>query len=219
MRALGYVCVDDEGDLAALGAAIRSWCSAHGVALSTVVHDADADADARERRAALAWALGQIDAGQAGVLVVARLRDLAGEVGDLVPLLRWFVAPERALVALDVGLDTSRDDGRVAADAIADLVVRADTPPGAGASDRRGERRGSARGRAAVADLPELSSRIAAMRAQGMTLQAIADSLNESGVPTVRGGRLWRPSSVQRATGYLRPSAVRGIELPKRAVR
>ncbi len=52
-----------------------------------------------------------------------------------------------------------------------------------------------------------------------MTQQAIADTLNEEGVPTVRGGRLWRPSSVQRATGYLRPSAGRGIELPKSAVR
>ena len=54
------------------------------------------------------------------------------------------------------------------------------------------------------------------MREQGMTLQAIADVLNEEGVPTLRGGAMWRPSSVQRATGYRRPSAgARGIELPK----
>jgi len=32
----------------------------------------------------------------------------------------------------------------------------------------------------------------------------------------LRGGALWRPSSVQRATGYRRPSAgARGIELPQ----
>jgi len=61
-----------------------------------------------------------------------------------------------------------------------------------------------------------LQERIAAMREQGMTLQAIADVLNEEGVPTLRGGAMWRPSSVQRATGYRRPSAGgRGIELPK----
>ena len=35
-------------------------------------------------------------------------------------------------------------------------------------------------------------------------LQAIADVLNEEGVPTVRGGLHWRPSSVQRAAGYRR---------------
>ena len=55
------------------------------------------------------------------------------------------------------------------------------------------------------------------MRERGMTLQAIADELNAAGVPTVRGGRLSRPSSVQRTAGYRRPSAAgRGIELPKR---
>ena len=43
------------------------------------------------------------------------------------------------------------------------------------------------------------------MRASGMTLQAIADTLNSEGVPTLRGGSEWRPSSVQAATGYKRP--------------
>jgi hypothetical protein len=42
------------------------------------------------------------------------------------------------------------------------------------------------------------------MRAQGMTLQAIADRLNDEGVPTVRGGAKWRHSSVQAAAGYRR---------------
>ena len=60
-------------------------------------------------------------------------------------------------------------------------------------------------GRRAVADDPELRGRIARMRAQGMTLQAIADRLNEEGVPTLRGGQKWRPSSVQAAVGYRRP--------------
>ena len=44
------------------------------------------------------------------------------------------------------------------------------------------------------------------MRAEGMTLQAIADTLNAEGVPTLRGGAEWRPSSVQAAAGYKRPS-------------
>jgi hypothetical protein len=38
-----------------------------------------------------------------------------------------------------------------------------------------------------------------------MTLQAIADTLNREGVPTLRGGAEWRPSSVQAAAGYKRP--------------
>jgi phage tail tape-measure protein len=61
-------------------------------------------------------------------------------------------------------------------------------------------------GRPAVSDRPSLERRIFEMRAQGMTLQAIADTLNDEGVPTVRGGAEWRPSSVQAAAGYKRPS-------------
>ena len=209
MRSLGYVFASDGGDLPARTESIRDWCAEQGAVLATVVHDAD------QHRPSLAWALEQIDAGRASLLVVTRLRDLCGDVRDLAPLLRWFLGGSRALVALDVGLDTSSDAGRSAADAIADLVMRVDEPdltsrrPGLGGA-------AAARGRAAVADLPALSERIAAMRAAGMTLQAIADVLNEDGVPTVRGGRLWRPSSVQRAAGYRRPSAPeRGIELPK----
>ena len=48
-----------------------------------------------------------------------------------------------------------------------------------------------------------------------MTLQAIADVLNAEGVPTLRGGAMWRPSSVQRATGYRRPASASGIPLPR----
>ena len=49
-----------------------------------------------------------------------------------------------------------------------------------------------------------------------MSLQAISDILNAEGVPTLRGGTHWRPSSVQAATGYKRPSAkpAGGRELP-----
>jgi hypothetical protein len=47
--------------------------------------------------------------------------------------------------------------------------------------------------------------RIAGMRAANMTLRAIADQLNAEGVPTLRGGKRWRPSSIQAALGYRRP--------------
>ncbi len=62
------------------------------------------------------------------------------------------------------------------------------------------------RGGGSVKDQPALQQRIAAMRESGMTLQAIADTLNGEGIPTVRGGARWRPSSVQTAAGYKRPA-------------
>jgi hypothetical protein len=58
--------------------------------------------------------------------------------------------------------------------------------------------------------------RIATMRAQGMTLQAIADQLNAENVPTLRGGMKWRPSSIQAASGYRRPGPREHLPRPKR---
>jgi hypothetical protein len=43
------------------------------------------------------------------------------------------------------------------------------------------------------------------MRSANMTLQQIADQFNAESIPTLRGGREWRPSSIQTALGYRRP--------------
>jgi len=43
------------------------------------------------------------------------------------------------------------------------------------------------------------------LRDRGLSLEAIAATLNSEGVPTPRGGARWRPSSVQSALGYRRP--------------
>jgi DNA invertase Pin-like site-specific DNA recombinase len=110
-------------------------------------------------------------------------------------------------VAVSPGLDTGEQQGRLAASALINVStwererLSERTRKGLAAA-LSAERR---RGRSGVADNPKLSERIARMRADGMTLQAIADRLNEDGVPTIRGGALWRPSSVQAAVGYRRP--------------
>jgi hypothetical protein len=52
---------------------------------------------------------------------------------------------------------------------------------------------------------PELAEYIAEMRRNGLSLHAIADALNDEGIPTPRGGARWRASSVQTALGYQRP--------------
>jgi DNA invertase Pin-like site-specific DNA recombinase len=217
-RAIGYVCVPSasDGQLGDHSAAIERACQDRGLALASIV--LDVDGAGVDHRPALAWALEQLAAQNAEVLVVSRLRDLSSNVANLAPLLRWFDSERRTLIALDLELDTSTEAGRLAAVAIVGV--------GGWEHERISERtrrgleaarsRGGPQGRTAVADVPELQERIARMREEGMTLQAIADTLNAEGVPTLRGGAMWRPSSVQRATGYRRPSAGgRGIELPK----
>lgn len=54
------------------------------------------------------------------------------------------------------------------------------------------------RPRGSTALPPDVLDRIGKARAEGATLQAIADGLNADGVPTARGGR-WQTSSVQSA--------------------
>jgi DNA invertase Pin-like site-specific DNA recombinase len=220
-RALGYICVPQPVDdtLEEPTRSIAACCEGRGLELQRIVHDA-VDANGGHARPALVWALERIAMGEAAVLVVPRLRDLSSNVANLPPLLLWFNDPRRTLIAIDMGIDTSTEAGQVAASALAGVGgwehqrLSGDTRRGLEATLSRG----GTNGRAAVADVPELQDRIAAMREQGMTLQAIADRLNEEDVPTLRGGSMWRPSSVQRATGYRRPSANnRGIELPRSA--
>jgi DNA invertase Pin-like site-specific DNA recombinase len=121
------------------------------------------------------------------------------------------------MIALDFDLDTSTAAGELAADALIQIGdwertrIADRTRPGLTAMQT-----GGANHHTSVRDDPELNARISAMRAQGMSLQAISDILNAEGVPTLRGGTHWRPSSVQGATGYKRPSAkpTGGLDLP-----
>jgi DNA invertase Pin-like site-specific DNA recombinase len=74
--------------------------------------------------------------------------------------------------------------------------------------------RGKPTGRPAVEDIPALAARIREMR-KTMTLQGIADRLNDEGVPTIRGGSQWRRNSVATACGYKRrPPRRKAPDLP-----
>ena len=50
--------------------------------------------------------------------------------------------------------------------------------------------------------LPDpIRKRIARMRKRGLTLRAIADALNDEGVPTAQGGAKWYASTVRKVLG------------------
>jgi len=188
--------------------AIEAACERSEWELLEVVTDRENGVSSLERPG-LARALEQIAAGQARGLVVSDLRRLSRSIIDLGALVEWFSDAHAALVALDLGIDTSTPAGR---DLAATLVKLS------GWERERIARRnrsgltavgtaGKPTGRPSVADRPALLERINAMRAANMTLQGIADQLNAEGVPTLRGGAMWRPSSVQAALGYKRPGS------------
>jgi DNA invertase Pin-like site-specific DNA recombinase len=205
---IGYVSVSED---ASTDKPERSWtaieakCDRSGWNLLEIVHDRE-NRRIRERPG-LRYALERIVDRDADGLVVSDLHRLSHSIVDLGALLAWFRDAHATLVALDVGIDTSTPEGHhVAATLIAlgnyehERIV---TRTRIGLAEVRAKR--STRGRPAVSDRPELMERIAAMRADNMTLQAIADQLNAEGVPTLRGGAKWRPSSIQATLGYRRP--------------
>jgi DNA invertase Pin-like site-specific DNA recombinase len=221
-RALGYlsVCAGANGtaqaELTRQAETIRCACEAHGLELVAVVRDLETPPRAGAERPGLRHVLEQITAGEASCLVVEGLDRLGTSAAAVGALAGWFDGDGRRLVAADLGLDTETQTGKVALRALA-AAEQLETRKLAERT-RRGlaaaRANGGPAGRPSVADRPGLRERIAQMRADGKTLQAIADDLNAQGVPTLRGGAHWRPSSVQAATGYKRPRRVRSVEDP-----
>jgi DNA invertase Pin-like site-specific DNA recombinase len=205
---IGYVTmpagpVDDDGGAAA---AIENACARSAWKVVEIVQEQDEGPALG--RPGLRFALERISEGHAQGLIVSDLEGLSRSIVDLGTLLAWFRDADAALVALDLDLDTSTPEGQHVAATLIALSARDHQRIAAGT--RRGLAKGRAGGRAngrpAVSHRPELVERIAAMRAANMTLSAIAEQLNAEGVPTLRGGKKWRPSSIQAALGYQRPA-------------
>jgi DNA invertase Pin-like site-specific DNA recombinase len=215
-RAIGYASAGGSRDHAALDMrrqreVIEARCARPDLDLVELVGDREAREGKALDRPGLSHVLQRIAAGEASCLVVTGLDHLSRSVAELGRLIDWLDRMEVRLVALDLDLDTSTPHGRTAARALASVGAwereRLSERTRAGLAAARAKRHkptGAAAQRTA-----ELHRRIAAMRADGMTLQAIADVLNREGVPTMRGGAKWRPSSVQSAAGYKRPKRTR----------
>jgi hypothetical protein len=133
----------------------------------------------------------RIASGQQDRVEVGRLRDVAGSLRQLVALLDWLDEAGADLVARDVELDTRTPEGRRTVALLREIAGWEPDRP---------------RGRPGLAShAPETARRIAELRDQGLSLNAIAAALNDEEIPTPRGGAEWRASSVQAALGYRRP--------------
>jgi DNA invertase Pin-like site-specific DNA recombinase len=169
-------------------------------------------------RPALMRALAKIAAGEADGLVVAKLDRLTRSVIDFAMLLEWFTTAKAQLVALDFDLDTSTPGGRLVAHIMSATAEweRSTIAQRTREALAAARARGKPIGPPAVGDRPALAIRIRGMRENGLTLQGICDALNTEGVPTARGGSMWRPSAVQSVLGHKRrPARKRIANLPE----
>jgi DNA invertase Pin-like site-specific DNA recombinase len=150
------------------------------------------------RRPGLGSALERLDAGDAQVLIALRLDRLSRSVADFAALLARARRRSWRLVLLDPVLDTEDAAGKFTAHVLAaaaeyerDLIAARTRE---GMAQRRLE--GVQLGRPRV--VPDrVIARNVHERASGDTLRRIAEGLTTDGVPTARGGRSWRTSSVQ----------------------
>lgn len=219
MKVIGYVrkSIAENGtghSLDAQAAAIRAEVVRRGWTLVKLIPD-DGYSGRDTHRPGLTEALERVAAGDADGVVAAKLDRISRSVVDFGTLLDWFRDADATLVALDVGVDTSTPAGRLVANVMASVAeweretIAARTRDGLKVAASKGRR-------PAPAVVGELRDRIRAMREANATYQAIADTLNAEGVPTLRGASIWRVSSVQSAAGYRRPAKRRRpAELPQ----
>ena len=136
-----------------------------------------------------------------GVLVASRLDRVSRDVIDFATLLRRAERERWHVLVMDMPVDTSSPAGRFAAVTMANAaqlerdLIAARTRDALAAMKRRGVRLGPTH---RYTPKPILR-RVVRERHAGKTWQAIADGLNRDRVSTVRGGAMWRVSTVQRA--------------------
>ncbi|MGW4139372.1 recombinase family protein [Streptomyces mirabilis] len=181
------------------GWTVVQWCIDEGVSASK----------APEERPELARALEALAAGGAAVLLCHRVDRLARKTADLLRLRDRSEGEGWALASSDGSVDLTTPHGRTmftVQGAFAELerdLIRARTREGMAAKRAAGVRLGR------PSALPhEVLQRILAAREEGLSWRAIADRLNEDGVPTAQGGAKWWPSTTRKAANGQDAAAV-----------
>ena len=165
--------------------------------------DAGISGKSMDGRDALGDALAFVEAQRGSVLVVAKLDRLTRSLRDFAELLERSRRRGWALVALDLGVDTSTPSGEMLASVVASMaqyerrLIGVRTRDAMAAKKRQGVRFGRSR------RVPEPVRRaILSLRRAGNSHEAIARRLNEKGVATSYGGRRWYRSTVAVVLRY-----------------
>lgn len=214
MRVIGYIRVstDEQAQsgvsLEAQRAKLEQYAELYDLDLVDVIVDAGVSAK-NLHRDGLKAALIALDGGQAAGMLVTKLDRLTRSVRDLSDLLEKYFGTKYALLSVAEKVDTSSAAGRMILNIMATVsqwereVIGERTSAALQHKVAQGEHVGSPALGFKMTDgqLEEdrvelaIVERIRILRAEGLTLQAIADLLNRENVPTKRGG-CWHPSTV-----------------------
>lgn len=203
-RFVGYVRVstaeqaDSGAGLAAQRATIEAEAARRGWTVAETYEDAAASGKSLSGRPALAEALAALDRGDAAGLVVAKLDRLSRSVGDAADLLDRAQRGGWALVACDLGVDTSTPAGEAMANVMATFAQLERRLIGQRTRDALAVRRAQGVRLGRPRTLPaDVVARIVADRAAGLGWSAIGRALDAENVPTAQGGARWYPATVR----------------------
>lgn len=153
-------------------------------------------------RPALLEALGRLDRGDADTLISIRLDRISRSVADFAGLLDRAGRKGWGLVLLSPALDLADPAGRFTANVLASAAQYERELISARTKEGMAQRKvddwvgGRPAGRPRVLD-ENIRGRIVAAHTGGRGWTAIARELNETHVPTARGGGVWYPSTVR----------------------
>jgi DNA invertase Pin-like site-specific DNA recombinase len=203
ITALGYIRVSTDeqsasgAGLTAQRAAIEAEAARRGWQLLDVVEDAGFSGR-NLRRPGIRAALDALRSGGAAALIVAKVDRLSRSMVDFTALMDRSAREGWALVALDLGVDTSTPSGEAMVNVMATFSQFERRLIGQRTKEALAIKRaqGVRLGRPPV--LPDVVvQRMCRERAAGATLQAIADGLDQDGIPTAQGGRCWHAATVR----------------------
>jgi DNA invertase Pin-like site-specific DNA recombinase len=204
-EAIGYlrVSTDEQADsragLEAQRAAILAEAERRGWHLVEVIEDAGFSGKDLNRPG-IAAALDAMRRHRADTLVVAKLDRLSRSMLDFAALMDRASREHWALVALDLGVDTTTPAGEMMANVLATFAQFERRLIGQRTRDALAIKRASGTVLGRRRTMPDaVLARIRIERAEGRTLRAIADDLTADAIPTAQGGMRWYASTVLKA--------------------
>jgi len=185
--------------LAAQRTAIEAEAKRRGWQLVDVLTDAGASGKTLVGREALTVALGAVESGQAEVLVVAKLDRLSRSLLDFASLMDRSRRKGWAIVAMDLGVDTTTPSGELLAALVATFAQYERRIIGVRTREALAEKKAAGVQLGRPPSVPRsIVARIQGLRTDGLSLRAIAQVLNTDGVATAHGGARWYAATVRQ---------------------